>query len=38
MPMDQVIVESAQKVNHGKFHDKYRGSLFRGVSKNGKAW
>ena len=36
--LNEVILKSAQKCNHGKFHDKYRGSLFRGVSVNGKAW
>ena len=36
--MDELAVLSARKVNHGKFSDRYRGSLYRGVSKNGKAW
>lgn len=36
--MDQVIVRSGEKINHGRFHDKYRGSQFRGISRNGKSW
>jgi hypothetical protein len=36
--MNELVVVSARKVNHGKFSNRYRGSLFRGVSRNGKAW
>lgn len=36
--MDELVLMKASKVNHGKFSNRYRGSLYRGVSKNGKAW
>ena len=38
IPLDKKLLISAQKINHGKFHNKYRGSLYRGVSRNGKSW
>jgi len=36
--MQDNVIQSALKVNHGKFHADYRGSLYRGVSINGRAW
>ena len=36
--MDELVLMSAPKVNHGKFSSRYRGSEYRGVSKNGKSW
>ena len=37
-PMNEVIIKGAPKVNHGRFHMQYRGSIYRGVSRNGKSW
>ena len=36
--MDKNVLMSAPKVNHGKFSNRYRGTEFRGVSRNGKSW
>lgn len=36
--MDDLVIQSARKINHGKFSNQYRGSLYRGVSRNGKSW
>lgn len=36
--MENMVLMSARKVNHGKFSDRYRGSLYRGVSRNGRTW
>ena len=36
--MSEVVIQSSQKINHGKFHPHYRGSIYRGVSRNGKSW
>ena len=36
--MSDIILGGAQKIHHGKFHNKYRGSIYRGVSRNGKSW
>jgi len=35
---EQVVIQSATKKNNKQFHRLHRGSTFRGVSKNGKAW
>ena len=37
-PYDEVIINGAKKIYHGKFHIKFRGSLYRGVSRNGRQW
>ena len=37
-PLDEIIINGAKKIYHGKFHIKFRGSLYRGVSRNGRQW
>ena len=37
-PMSEVVVIGAPKINHGRFHKLYRGSIYRGVSRNGNSW
>lgn len=38
LKMTEKVILSASKVNHGRFTNEYRGSLYRGVSRNGKSW
>jgi hypothetical protein len=38
IPMSEVVVKGAPKINHGRFHRQYRGSIYRGVSRNGNSW
>lgn len=36
--MTEPVVFPSSKIRYRMDHSKYRGSSFRGVSKNGKAW
>ena len=36
--MDDIVIERSLKFNHGKFHDRFRGSKYRGVTINGNQW
>lgn len=36
--MDSIVLKGSPKVNHGKSSEQYRGSIFRGVSRNGRSW
>ena len=36
--INDMVIKSASKINHGRFTNQYRGSLYRGVSRNGKSW
>ena len=38
MPNSPLLLSKSQKVFHGRWHESYRGTLFRGISKNGKFW
>ena len=36
--MDEVVLQRALKYNHGKSHNNFRGSKYRGVTINGNMW
>lgn len=33
-----IMLKGTQKNNHGNLHQDYRGSMYRGVSRNGKSF
>lgn len=36
--LDEIIIKKAGKVYHSKSHQDFRGSIYRGVSINGRCW
>jgi len=36
--MNKIVISGSQKQNLSKFHVDFRGSIYRGVSRNGRAW